>query len=253
MKRNRTIPAPLAGLAAVALVLAVGTALATDEGGTDLPAAALAAASDGAASPPAGTDEDLSGPCDEAEHAGDARCAAVPPPPAAPGIPATPAGATRSFSAGPGGTVSYVVDDGGFGLVAATPAAGWVVDVEQAAGTELDLDFRRGTVRVQVDVELEDGQVRERVRVRDDATDERTEAEVFVPAAPVAAGTPTPPPPVPSGTDDDGGDVDRDDRHESGDDRDDGSSGPGSGQTDDDGSSGPGGDDGEGERGGDDG
>ena len=51
--------------------------------------------------------------------------------------------------------------------MAATPAAGWAVEVEQASGDEIDLDFRRGTVRVQVDVELEDGQVRERVRVRD--------------------------------------------------------------------------------------
>jgi hypothetical protein len=62
-------------------------------------------------------------------------------------------------------------------LVAATPNAGWRVEVEQSSGREVELDFRAGSQRVQVNLELEDGMVRERVRLRDDAndTDVRTE------------------------------------------------------------------------------
>jgi hypothetical protein len=152
---------------------------------------------------------DISGPCDEPENAGRARCAGVavpaqvtststtlpatstivsppttqattsttsttpttsPAPRAAPGT-----GATRSFDAAGAGTVAYTVDGGTLTLVAATPAAGWVVEVEQASGRELELDFRSGDQRVQVNVEFEDGGVRERVRFRDDSDDRRVE------------------------------------------------------------------------------
>jgi hypothetical protein len=47
--------------------------------------------------------------------------------------------------------------------------------VREDPGFELDLDFRSGTRRVQVDVEFEDGVIRERVRIRDTADDSRTE------------------------------------------------------------------------------
>jgi hypothetical protein len=62
-------------------------------------------------------------------------------------------------------------------LVSAVPARGWRVEVEQAAGVEIEVDFRQGTRRVQVNLELEDGAVRERVRIRDEAdgTDIRLE------------------------------------------------------------------------------
>lgn len=76
--------------------------------------------------------------------------------------------AETSFPAADAGTVTYRVVDGQLELLAATPASGWTVKVERAAGHELDLDFLRATARVQVDVEFEDGGVRERVRVRDD-------------------------------------------------------------------------------------
>jgi hypothetical protein len=57
-----------------------------------------------------------------------------------------------------------------------------MVEVEQAAGREIELDFRRGGQRVQVNVEIEDGVVRERLRVRDDeaGTDLRIENGVVV-------------------------------------------------------------------------
>jgi hypothetical protein len=54
--------------------------------------------------------------------------------------------------------------------------------VEQAAGVEIEVDFRQGTRRVQVNLELEDGAVRERIRIRDEAdgTDIRLENGVVV-------------------------------------------------------------------------
>lgn len=128
------------------------------------------------------TPVDLSGNCDEAEHANDPDCLGVVPVPptttATTTPPATtPAAQTRSFAAGEAGTVTYRVDGNSFTLISATPAAGWRVEVERATGFELDLDFHSGSVRVQVDVEFEDGGVRERVRIRDDADDSRTEIE----------------------------------------------------------------------------
>jgi hypothetical protein len=151
----------------------------------------------------AGAGEDVSGPCDEAEHAGDPECQGTASTTADHGSTSTtddggststtvdgttsttaggggagsPADEIRSLDAAGAGTVVYAVEAGALRLVSATPAPGWRVDVEQGGGREIDLDFRSGTRRVQVDVELEDGQVRERVRFRDDAddTDIRTE------------------------------------------------------------------------------
>jgi hypothetical protein len=129
---------------------------------------------------------DISGPCDEAEHAGDPECAGViptnpgttpttpttaaPAGPAAPAAPGAPAAGTHTLNT-PGGTVTYRVSGGTVSLVSAMPAQGWRVEVEQSSGREVELDFRAGSRRVQVNLELEDGRVRERVRVRDDADD----------------------------------------------------------------------------------
>ena len=150
----------------------------------------------------AGANEDISGNCDEAEHANDPECSGS----ATTGAPSddsstsatsstvndgttsttnatlapaptNPTGAVRAIDAAGAGTVLVAVEGSSLRLVAATPSAGWRVEVEQATGREVEVDFRSGTKRVQVNVELEDGQVRERVRVRDDAdgTDVRTE------------------------------------------------------------------------------
>jgi hypothetical protein len=142
---------------------------------------------------------DLSGNCDEAEHAADPECAGTPTTGGGAtssttsttvgnttsttvgGTPGVPADEARSLDAAGAGTVVYVIDAGSLRLISATPASGWVVEVEQAAGREVELDFRSGTRRVQVNLEIEDGHVRERVRVRDDAddTDVRTEDGVI--------------------------------------------------------------------------
>jgi hypothetical protein len=83
---------------------------------------------------------------------------------------ASAAPADRVIDAGGAGTVGVAVSGGRLSLTSAVPAAGWRVEVEQAAGREIELDFRRGSQRVQVNVEFEDGAVRERVRFRDEAT-----------------------------------------------------------------------------------
>jgi hypothetical protein len=88
-----------------------------------------------------------------------------------------PVTATRVVQAGPAGSLEVAEMAGRLELVTTSPAAGWSVEVEHAAGREVEVDFRRADKRVQVNVELEDGTVRERVRYRDDATGTRVEAE----------------------------------------------------------------------------
>ncbi|HVM08371.1 MAG TPA: hypothetical protein VM345_07915 [Acidimicrobiales bacterium] len=194
-----------AGLAAGAALLGATTLVASPaEHGDTAPAVEFRAATtdDVASGDAAG---DVSGPCDEAENVHDARCvggaggsratdatAAVAPDPSSststttrtsptssePAAPAAPgASGSRSVDAAGAGTVVYTFSGTTFTLVSATPAAGWAVEIERARGNEIDLDFRSGTRRVQVDIELEDGRVRERVRFRDDATREETRTE----------------------------------------------------------------------------
>ena len=54
----------------------------------------------------------------------------------------------------------------GLELVAATPEPGWQVTVEVAAGRELELSFRSDGVRHDINIQLEDGQIRVRARTR---------------------------------------------------------------------------------------
>ncbi len=133
--------------------------------------------------------DDVSGNCDEAEHANDPNCAGTAnggststssssttlddSTSTTAGGPSTstPAAEIRTIDANGAGLVIVAVEGGSLRLVAATPSTGWRVEVEQSAGLEIEVDFRSGSRRVQVNVEIEDGQVRERVRSRDDATD----------------------------------------------------------------------------------
>src|SRR5262245_10874496 len=75
------------------------------------------------------------------------------------------------------GTVTVRRSGAQLSLVSVVPADGWRVEGEQSAGVEIEVDFRQGTRRVQVNLELEDGAVRERIRIRDEAdgTDVRFE------------------------------------------------------------------------------
>jgi hypothetical protein len=103
-------------------------------------------------------------------------------PASAPTRAASDASETRSIDAAGAGTVVVARDGNQLTLVSATPNAGWTVEVEQAAGAEVEVDFRQGAQRVQVNVEVEDGAIRERVRFRDEAagTDVRIENGVIV-------------------------------------------------------------------------
>ena len=81
---------------------------------------------------------------------------------------------TRVVDAAGAGTVTVSRDGDSLALVSADPASGWEFDVEQAAGEEIEVEFRNATQRVQVNVELEDGVIQEQVRVRDEAVDTDT-------------------------------------------------------------------------------
>jgi len=95
---------------------------------------------------------------------------------------ASDASETRTIDAAGAGTVIVDRQGGQLTLVSATPNAGWTVEVEQAAGGEVEVDFRMAGQRVQVNVEIEDGAIRERVRARDDVagTEVRIENGVVV-------------------------------------------------------------------------
>lgn len=206
LRRIPSTVSVLAGLAAGGALLAAATVLPTSSADPTSPAPSSDPIEFRAASHDDAVD-DVSGPCDEAEHAGDPRCAGTTVPTAAPAAPAVPqsspttsvttprpaptstsapappapprpaAATTRTLDAAGAGTVRYTVSGTTFSLVSADPAAGWVVDVEQSGGIEIDLDFRSGTRRVQVDIEFEDGTVRERVRFRDDADGAETRTD----------------------------------------------------------------------------
>lgn len=131
-----------------------------------------------------GATEDVSGNCDEAEHANDAACAGTivsgggssstsstiddtSTSSSAPG--SSVASEVRTIAAGEAGSVMVSVQGSSLSLVSASPNRGWQVEVESASGREIEVKFVSGTMRVDVNVEIEDGQVRERVRIRDDA------------------------------------------------------------------------------------
>ena len=166
-------PAPRIGLAIGALGLLTGVVLASG-GSPSATTVSLAGADDAAGSTSTtfgttGVTTDVSVPT--------TTDVSVP----APGSP----GDTRTIDATGAGAVAYAVSGDVLTVVRATPAAGWTVGVEQSTGREVEVDFRSGTRRVQVNVEVEDGEVRERVRTRDDAddTDVRTEATVPSPGS----------------------------------------------------------------------
>ncbi|HEX5585731.1 MAG TPA: hypothetical protein VFZ17_00345, partial [Acidimicrobiia bacterium] len=80
-----------------------------------------------------------------------------------------PDGSTETFAAGDAGSVTIRRDGATLSIVAVNANGGWAPEVEQAAGVELEVNFENGTTRVDFNAELEDGAVRIRVRVRDDA------------------------------------------------------------------------------------
>jgi hypothetical protein len=76
-----------------------------------------------------------------------------------------PDGGTSTFAAGEAGSVTIRRSGGSLSIVSVNPNAGWVSEVEQGTGAEVEVKFVNGTTRIDFNAELEDGGVRVRVRV----------------------------------------------------------------------------------------
>jgi hypothetical protein len=79
----------------------------------------------------------------------------------------SPSGDERSVAAGAAGVVHYAFD-GSLLVTAVDTASGWTAEIEQERGDEIEVVFTSGGARIDVEVEIEDGAPRERVRTRDD-------------------------------------------------------------------------------------
>jgi len=77
--------------------------------------------------------------------------------------------ATTIYEVGDAGSVTVTNDGSSLAIVEVAPAAGWITEVEVAVGREVEADFRSGTRRIQFNAELEDGQIKTRVRESADA------------------------------------------------------------------------------------
>ena len=73
------------------------------------------------------------------------------------------AAGTQTIDVGEAGSLVLDVRAEGLTLVSTSPGAGWRVEVEEAAGREIEVDFRNGAARVNFEAELEDGVLRTRI------------------------------------------------------------------------------------------
>jgi hypothetical protein len=196
-----------------------------------VPLAAVSVAFGGFAIAYAATDSGTDTPHDAAERGLDAGA----PPVADDTPPATdvPDGTTETFPAGVAGTVTIGRTGATLSVVAVGTNPGWAAEVEQASGPEVEVEFRNGTARIDLEAELEDGAVRVRVRERTEIDD-----DVTPPTSPTSPTSPTTPATrvdnsgpgsVNSGRDDEPED-EREDEHEIDDDHS-GSSNSGSGSS----------------------
>ena len=78
----------------------------------------------------------------------------------------TSANGTVTYEAGAAGTVTISNDGSQLTITAVDAADGWSHEIEVQVGREVEMDFRNGGDRVQFNAELEDGEVRVRVRTR---------------------------------------------------------------------------------------
>ena len=117
-------------------------------------------------------------------------------------IAASAAPGAATYEAGAAGTVTIANDGSQLTITGVEAADGWSHEIEVQIGREVEMDFRRGGDRVQFNAELEDGEVRVRVRTRT-ADGTRTE---------VTNGVDT------TDDDDNGSDDSMDDRSDEGDD-----------------------------------
>lgn len=92
-------------------------------------------------------------------------------------LPDASGGEAFAYEVGDAGTITVESDGTGLAITAVTASDGWAAEVEIAQGREVEADFRTGDRRIQFNAELEDGQIR--VRVRERVGDERTEDVTF--------------------------------------------------------------------------
>jgi uncharacterized membrane protein YgcG len=98
-----------------------------------------------------------------------------------------PDGTTQTFVAGAAGTVTIARDGSTLTVAAVGANPGWVTEIEQQSGPEVEVVFRNGTARIDLEAEFEDGAVRVRVRERTDAVvddDNDDDDEVTPPTTP---------------------------------------------------------------------
>jgi hypothetical protein len=147
-----------------------------------VPVGAVALAFGGFAVAQAATDSGTDSPHDVAERGldpahppvdDDTPTTTAAPNPASPADPSAasdtvdlPDGTTQTFPAAAAGTVTIGRSGTTLTVVAVGTNPGWTSVVERRSGPEVDVEFRNGTARVDLEAELEDGSVQ--VRVRED-------------------------------------------------------------------------------------
>ena len=92
-----------------------------------------------------------------------------------------PDGSTQTFPAGAAGTATIGRSGATLTVVAVGTNAGWTAEVEQASGPEVEVEFRNGTARIDLEAEFEDGAVRVRVRERTQVENDDDDDDVTPP------------------------------------------------------------------------
>ena len=139
-----------------------------------------------------------------------------------------PDGSTQTFVAGDAGTVTIARSGSTLTVVAVGANPGWVTEIEAQSGPEVEVVFRNGARRIDLEAELEDGAVRVRVRERIASVADDDDDDVVTPPTRVDSSGPGSENSGP-GSVDSGGDEGRDDESHSGSGS--GSSGSGSGSS----------------------
>lgn len=88
---------------------------------------------------------------------------------------------TKAYTVAGVGTTTVTVTDFRISLVSAVPAAGWTLDEAGPDEDGVESTYVNGDLETSIDFEIEDGQLRVRVREENNATDERTERFEYFP------------------------------------------------------------------------
>ncbi len=89
------------------------------------------------------------------------------------GVSQSTSGVESEVSAGDAGSVVLVVGSQ-LEIARLIPSPGWVAEIEVPSGREVEVDFRSGDRRIQFNAELEDGEVRVRLRDGSGESESRT-------------------------------------------------------------------------------